>query len=91
MVYFGILISMGRRKSNRKPPPKRKAIVPLDTQFDCPFCNHEKSCEVTMDRVRSSARIVCRICLEDFQTITNFLSEPIDIYNDWIDACEKAN
>lgn len=39
---------MGRRKSKRKPAPKRKAIVPLDTQFNCPFCNHEKSCDVKM-------------------------------------------
>ncbi|GBP63303.1 Transcription elongation factor 1 homolog [Eumeta japonica] len=38
--------NMGRRKSKRKPPPKRKAIEPLDQQFNCPFCNHEKSCEV---------------------------------------------
>ncbi|XP_070140966.1 transcription elongation factor 1 homolog isoform X4 [Drosophila kikkawai] len=37
---------MGRRKSKRKPPPKRKNIEPLDQQFNCPFCNHEKSCEV---------------------------------------------
>ncbi|XP_070140967.1 transcription elongation factor 1 homolog isoform X5 [Drosophila kikkawai] len=39
---------MGRRKSKRKPPPKRKNIEPLDQQFNCPFCNHEKSCEVKM-------------------------------------------
>lgn len=39
---------MGRRKSKRKPPSKKKAIQPLDTQFNCPFCNHEKSCEVKM-------------------------------------------
>ena len=39
---------MGRRKSKRKPPSRRKAIEPLDTQFNCPFCNHEKSCEVKM-------------------------------------------
>jgi hypothetical protein len=25
---------MGRRKSNRKPPPKRKAIEPLETMFN---------------------------------------------------------
>nr|CAD7445870.1 unnamed protein product [Timema bartmani] len=40
--------AMGRRKSKRKPPAKRKAIEPLDLQFNCPFCNHEKSCEVKM-------------------------------------------
>uniref|UniRef100_U5EZF0 Transcription elongation factor 1 homolog n=1 Tax=Corethrella appendiculata TaxID=1370023 RepID=U5EZF0_9DIPT len=82
---------MGRRKSKRKPPPKRKAIMPLDQQFNCPFCNHEKSCEVKMDKSRNSARINCRVCLEDFQTTINFLSEPVDVYNDWVDACETAN
>lgn len=109
---------MGRRKSKRKPPAKRKAIEPLDQQFNCPFCNHEKSCEVKMyvlkiskgtnscmfktnmvfnfvyiyrDRARNTARIQCRVCLEDFQTTTNVLSEPIDVYNDWVDACESAN
>ncbi len=25
---------------------RKKAIEPLDTMFNCPFCNHEKSCEV---------------------------------------------
>ncbi|XP_076251286.1 transcription elongation factor 1 homolog [Rhynchophorus ferrugineus] len=82
---------MGRRKSKRKPPPKRRAIVPLDTQFTCPFCNHHKSCDVVMDKGRSAAKIKCRICLEDFQTAINRLSEPVDVYNDWIDACEEAN
>lgn len=43
------------------------------------------------DRARNTARIQCRVCLEDFQTTTNVLSEPIDVYNDWVDACESAN
>ena len=37
---------MGRRKSKRKPEARKKNIEALDTQFTCPFCNHEKSCEV---------------------------------------------
>ena len=37
---------MGRRKSKRKPEARKKNIEPMDTQFTCPFCNHEKSCEV---------------------------------------------
>ena len=40
--------AMGRRKSKRKPPPKKKMTQPLETQFTCPFCNHERSCEVEM-------------------------------------------
>ncbi len=27
---------------------RKKAIEPLDTMFNCPFCNHEKSCEVCL-------------------------------------------
>lgn len=43
------------------------------------------------DKGRNTARITCRVCMEDFQTTINFLSEPVDVYNDWIDACESAN
>ncbi|CAH3116470.1 transcription elongation factor 1 homolog [Pocillopora damicornis] len=81
---------MGRRRSKRKPAPKRRQD-PLDKQFNCPFCNHEKSCEVRMDRVRNTGHISCRVCLEDFQTSITYLSEPVDVYSDWIDACESAN
>jgi len=82
---------MGRRKKARKPPPKRKALQALDGVFNCPFCNHEKSCDVKMNRDRNTGYISCRVCLEDFQTTINYLSEPIDVYGDWIDACESAN
>ncbi|XP_017782697.1 PREDICTED: transcription elongation factor 1 homolog [Nicrophorus vespilloides] len=82
---------MGRRKSKRQAPTRRKAIEPLDQQFNCPFCNHEQSCEVKMDKGRNTAKISCRVCKEDFQTNINILYDPIDVYNDWIDACELAN
>ncbi|CAI8012862.1 Transcription elongation factor 1 homolog [Geodia barretti] len=62
---------MGRRKSKRKAPPKKRMTGPLDTQFTCPFCNHEKSCEVKLDRQRNTGLITCRVCLEDFQTPIN--------------------
>uniref|UniRef100_A0A452V087 Transcription elongation factor 1 homolog n=1 Tax=Ursus maritimus TaxID=29073 RepID=A0A452V087_URSMA len=75
---------MGRRKSKRKPPPKKKMTGTLETQFTCPFCNHEKSCDG--DRL-----ISCTVCLEEFQTPITYLSEPVDVYSDWIDACEAAN
>lgn len=43
------------------------------------------------DKARKTARINCRICLEDYQTTVNVLSDPVDVYNDWIDACDAAN
>lgn len=82
---------MAKRKSKRKAPTKRKAIEPLETQFNCPFCNHEKSCEVKIDRSRNMGRISCRICLEEYQMEINYLTEAIDIYSSWIDACESVN
>ncbi|XP_019645798.1 PREDICTED: transcription elongation factor 1 homolog isoform X2 [Branchiostoma belcheri] len=81
---------MGRRKSKRKPEAKKRQD-PLETQFTCPFCNHEKACEVKMDRTRNVGTVTCRVCLEDFQTPINYLSEAVDVYSDWIDACESAN
>ncbi|ESN98573.1 hypothetical protein HELRODRAFT_84564 [Helobdella robusta] len=82
---------MARRKKSRKPPPKRKVIQPLDIVFNCPFCNHEKSCDVKLDHTRKTGYISCNVCLEDYQTPINALSEPVDVYGDWIDACESAN
>ncbi|KXJ08361.1 transcription elongation factor 1 homolog [Exaiptasia diaphana] len=81
---------MGRRRSKRKPEPKKRR-EPLDVQFNCPFCNHEKSCEVKIDRIKNMGYISCRVCLESFQSVVNYLSEPVDVYSDWIDACEQAN
>lgn len=81
---------MAKRKSKRTPV-SRKPTSPLDTMFNCPFCNHEKSCEVKMDRTKNIAKIACRICNEEFTTTVTYLSEPIDVYSDWIDACEQAN
>ncbi|XP_061686340.1 transcription elongation factor 1 homolog isoform X1 [Syngnathoides biaculeatus] len=83
--------AMGRRKSKRKPPPKKKMTGDLATQFTCPFCNHEKSCDVKMERTRNTGIISCTVCLEEFQTPITYLSEPVDVYSDWIDACESAN
>ncbi|KAK3598105.1 hypothetical protein CHS0354_020965 [Potamilus streckersoni] len=81
---------MGRRKKTSKPPPKRKAVEKLDTLFDCPFCNHAKSCEVQFNKKANTGTVSCYKCLEAFQTTINHLSEAIDVYNDWIDACEDA-
>ncbi len=59
--------AMGRRKSKRNAPQKRKAIEPLDTNFNCPFCNHERSCEVKMVKATNTGRIQCNVCMEDYQ------------------------
>ncbi|EDW94931.1 transcription elongation factor 1 homolog [Drosophila yakuba] len=82
---------MGRRKSKRKGAPRRKNIEPMPLLFDCPFCNHKQACEVKIDKEKKLGRIACNVCQELFQTSVNYLTEAIDIFNDWIDACEEQN
>eukprot|EP01018_Ginkgo_biloba_P019431 Gb_16585 [translate_table: standard] len=81
---------MGKRKSSAKPPPKKKQEK-LNTVFSCPFCNHESSVECRMDRKDQIGEALCRICQESFSTSINTLSEPIDVYSEWIDECERVN
>lgn len=77
---------MGKRKTATKPQKKIK--VKLDVTFRCLFCNHEKSVICTLDKKNSVGDLHCKICGQSFQTAINSLSQPIDIYSDWIDACE---
>ncbi|KAI0986098.1 hypothetical protein GJ496_003519 [Pomphorhynchus laevis] len=83
--------NMAKKRTRRKAPAKRKLLTPLDTVFTCPFCQYEKACEVTINRRRRTAEIICKICNEEYRTNSTELSAPIDIYNDWIDACEEVN
>ena len=34
---------------------------------------------------------VCYVCQEVYHTRAHYLTEPVDVYHDWIDACKKAN
>ncbi|OMJ69030.1 hypothetical protein SteCoe_33362 [Stentor coeruleus] len=80
---------MGKRKSSRKvqkaPRPK------LDRVFDCPFCNHNKTVEIMFKKQEHKASISCRVCTVSWETKTTALTEAIDVYSDWLDACEQVN
>lgn len=77
---------MGKRKTAAKPVKKIKQK--LDITFRCLFCNHEKSVICTLDKRNGLGELHCKICGQSFQTAINSLSQPVDIYSDWIDACE---
>uniref|UniRef100_A0A804N8M3 Transcription elongation factor 1 homolog n=1 Tax=Zea mays TaxID=4577 RepID=A0A804N8M3_MAIZE len=52
--------------------------------------NHgEEKCRIDMKNLIGEAS--CRICQENFSTTVNALTEPIDIYSEWIDECERVN
>lgn len=77
---------MGKRKTAAKPVKRIKQT--LDITFTCLFCNHEKSVVCTLDKKNSLGELHCKICGQSFQSAINPLSQPVDIYSDWIDACE---
>ncbi|KAF8894636.1 Elf1-domain-containing protein [Infundibulicybe gibba] len=78
-----------RKKSSRKPAPSRQK-VPLDTAFTCLFCHHDKSVTVRLDRKEGVAQLICRVCDQRYQSKVNHLTEPIDIYSEWMDAADAA-
>ncbi|QRD00905.1 transcription elongation factor 1, partial [Parastagonospora nodorum SN15] len=79
----------GKRKSSSKPQgPKRKEKLP--TTFQCLFCNHEKSVSVSIEKKSGVGNLQCKVCGQTFQTNINYLSAPVDVYADWIDACDAV-
>jgi transcription elongation factor Elf1 len=80
---------MGKRKSRKAPQKKIAQKVPK--VFDCPFCNHEKSVECKLDHKLALGVVRCRVCAADYQTRITYLMEPVDVYADWIDECDKIN
>jgi transcription elongation factor Elf1 len=80
---------MGKRKA-KKAPATKKSKPKLDTVFTCPFCNAESAVEASLDRKVKLGQLRCKACGESWGTEINALTEPIDLYSEWIDACEDA-
>ncbi|KDN43944.1 Elf1-domain-containing protein [Tilletiaria anomala UBC 951] len=81
---------MGKRKSSRKPQGSKKR-EPLETQFTCLFCNHPKAVTCKIDTTARIGYLKCKVCGQEWSHDTDALSEPIDVYSLWIDACEEVN
>eukprot|EP01015_Nassula_variabilis_P017531 TRINITY_DN2772_c0_g1_i2.p3 TRINITY_DN2772_c0_g1~~TRINITY_DN2772_c0_g1_i2.p3 ORF type:complete len:127 (-),score=30.42 TRINITY_DN2772_c0_g1_i2:133-513(-) len=89
-LYQFKLYKMGKRKKSGKK--QVKATKPkLETQFDCPACFSQKSVEAKLYKARKEADIGCRVCGANYHTYITNLSEPIDVYSEWIDECKEAN
>ena len=80
----------GKRKGSSKKPVGPKKREPLSTQFTCLFCNHEKAVGVKMNKKDGIGELSCKVCGQRFQSSVNYLSAPVDVYSDWIDACESV-
>jgi transcription elongation factor Elf1 len=84
---------MGKRKSRTsKLMAEPKKAPKLDTDFTCPFCNHPGAvqCNIFLRARRLFSAAPCSVCKETY-TKANALTEPIEVYSEWIDSCEEAN
>ncbi|KAL9715168.1 hypothetical protein Ac2012v2_001829 [Leucoagaricus gongylophorus] len=88
--HKNLCLSMGKRKKSSRKPVLVRQKASLETSFTCLFCHHEKSVTVRMDRKEGVANLVCRVCDQRYQSKVNHLTEPIDIYSEWIDAADAA-
>lgn len=77
-----------RKKSTRGPTKKLKQVLP--TTFTCLFCNHDDSVVCLIDKKVGVGNLNCKVCGLNFQTPVNALSAPVDVYSDWVDACEAV-
>lgn len=67
-----------------------KKRVTLAKRFKCPFCANEDVVECTMKLREGTGSLECRICDASFQMPIHHLHEPIDVFSEWLDACEAA-
>ncbi|KAH8598041.1 transcription elongation factor Elf1 like-domain-containing protein [Bisporella sp. PMI_857] len=63
---------------------------PLATIFPCLFCNHEKSVSVKIDKKAGVGQLSCKVCNQQYQCAVNYLSAAVDVYSDWVDACDAV-
>nr|TKW20079.1 hypothetical protein SEVIR_4G061600v2 [Setaria viridis]TKW20080.1 hypothetical protein SEVIR_4G061600v2 [Setaria viridis] len=63
----------------------------LDTLFTCPFCGYPDAIGCHIDLKDRIAKASCRIYSESYFTSAHALTAPVDVYCEWIDACELAN
>ncbi|KAK9552050.1 hypothetical protein V6000_005802 [Aspergillus fumigatus] len=81
---------MGKRKKSSRQTQQPKKKEPLPTTFACLFCNHENSVIVKLDKKLGLGNLSCKVCGQRFQTGINYLSAAVDVYSDWVDACDAV-
>ncbi|RLM56320.1 hypothetical protein C2845_PM10G03410 [Panicum miliaceum] len=69
----------------------KKAQKKLGTVFRCPICKRAESVECRIDPKRKAAETSCWACEASYATAADALTEPIDVYYEWIDERRRAN
>lgn len=81
---------MGRRKKAAKKVVKKKRLT-VSKSFKCLFCSTDKSVACILDSKAAIGKLQCGTCKAQYRTKINSLSEPIDVFTEWLDATHEAN
>ncbi|KAK0663999.1 putative transcription elongation factor 1 [Cercophora samala] len=81
---------MGKRKKATRKPTGPRRNEPLPSVFTCLFCNHEKAVSIKVDKKAGVGSLDCKICGQHFQCGINYLSAPVDVYAEWVDAADAV-
>ncbi|EFJ45253.1 hypothetical protein VOLCADRAFT_94457 [Volvox carteri f. nagariensis] len=86
---------MGKRKGRNSgqqaiAAARKRARTTLPSRFECPFCNMHKTVVCTLQSDRGRASVACEQCGMSYNTTCRTLTEPVDVYHEWLDACEAA-
>jgi len=84
-------VALRRGKRKRAKPPPKKAKPKVAQVFDCPFCGKTESCGCKMDFEHQVGTILCDSCGAKYSMRINRLTDPIDVYSEWIDNADAVN
>jgi len=79
---------MGRRKKAAKKIVQKKKYV-VATVFKCIFCNHDGSVQCKLNYNTLVGELSCRVCDAHFEMRIHTLSDPIDIFSEWLDKTQE--
>ncbi|CAI0560102.1 unnamed protein product [Linum tenue] len=85
---------MGKRKSSatkKLAAKKPKHAEKLEKVFSCPFCGFVDCVDPHLDKEVGIATLRCFRCDASYTTRMNRLTEPIDVFSEWIDECQLVN
>ncbi|RYG66137.1 hypothetical protein EON64_10440 [archaeon] len=80
---------MGRRKKAAKKVVKKKRPT-VAKIFKCLFCNHNKSVSCQLDFKTSDGTLSCSVCDAIYKTKIHDLTQPIDVFTEWLDETAEA-
>ena len=78
---------MGRRRRKMRP---RRPVPTIPSIFNCPICGRN-AVRVELDRVTSQANVHCGNCDCQATFTINPLTEPVDVYGEFVDLCASED